>query len=256
VFADVFLTEYLSEVDMIRLLFSVGDGVQTPKSFHTIDLSDEKAKLLLQSTAVVIGVENRNQFSDFLRDRLREADQAEQLNEELSRPGGVTATWNDGGMVIPEPLAGEIQQMFCKPNDAADHGIIELEMQSVLTPGVWVMSFTGKKHFLIEIHEDKVLDGPVPAKKISEPIVVKFPPNHRLPEMPQDYGCKVFYRDREDIECYSVKTGTLQGFDTVKKVFIVFDDESHRMMYSHSNEVWIVDKSAEKEIPCCGDDQF
>lgn len=119
---------------MIRLLFSVGDGVQTPKSFHTLDLTDEKAKLLLQSTAVVIGVENRTgPFSDFVRGRLREADQTEQMNEEMlrqkiSRPGGITATWNDGGTVIPEPLAGEIEKMFSQPKEPAGPACIEKEI--------------------------------------------------------------------------------------------------------------------------------
>lgn len=52
---------------MIRMLFSVGDGGQTPKTFHSIDLSDEKAKLLLQSTAVVIGFENLGPSDKFLK---------------------------------------------------------------------------------------------------------------------------------------------------------------------------------------------
>lgn len=119
---------------MIRLLFSVGDGVQTPKSFHTLDLTDEKAKLLLQSTAVVIGVENRTSpFSDFLRaqlgpSRLHDGDQVGRIVAEDVRPGGVTATWVNGGNVIPEPLAGEIEKMFSQPQEPAGPACIEKEI--------------------------------------------------------------------------------------------------------------------------------
>jgi hypothetical protein len=108
---------------MIRLFFSVGDGGQTAKTFHSIDLPDEKAKLLLQSTAVVIGFENCREIN--LRTSLGYAEQIalwRQTGKELRelaaiRPGGVSATWKndgnvDGGIPIPPHLATEIEKVF------------------------------------------------------------------------------------------------------------------------------------------------
>jgi len=95
---------------MIRLLFSVGDGGQTAKTFHSIDLSDEKAKLLLQSTAVVIGFENcgsvgvhgNEKFQEFMSHYLR-----------ANRPGGVSATWtDDGGIVMPKEISDKVVSSF------------------------------------------------------------------------------------------------------------------------------------------------
>jgi hypothetical protein len=108
---------------MIRLLFSVGDGGQTAKTFHSIDLPDEKAKLLLQSTAVVIGFENCREIN--LKTSLGYAEQialwektAKELRELAAiRPGGFSATWKndgnvDGGIPIPPNVAAEIENVF------------------------------------------------------------------------------------------------------------------------------------------------
>lgn len=123
--------------------------------------------------------------------------------------------------------------------------IVELTMHSVLTPGCWVIAFSHKEHFVVEISTEQKLNGPIPAAKLSGPIGVKFPLRHRLPVMPKDYGRQVVCRDMENFSIYDVKTGTLQGFDPVKKVFMVADQHSNHTMYRRENEIWIIDEPTE-----------
>jgi hypothetical protein len=123
--------------------------------------------------------------------------------------------------------------------------IVELTVHSVLTPGCWVIAFSHKEHFVVEVSTEQKLNGPIPAAKLSGPIGVKFPLRHRVPVMPKDYGRQVVCRDMENFSIYDVKTGTLQGFDPVKKVFMVAEQNGNHMMYRRENEVWIIDHPTE-----------
>jgi hypothetical protein len=123
--------------------------------------------------------------------------------------------------------------------------IVELTMHSVLTPGCWVIAFSHKEHFVVEICTEQKLNGPIPAAKLSGPIGVKFPLQYRPPVMPKDYGRQVVCRDMQNYNVYEVSTGTLRGFDPVKKLFMVGDQGSNRTMYLRENEVWIIDEPTE-----------
>lgn len=141
---------------MIRLLFSVGDGGQTAKTFHSIDLPDEKAKLLLQSTAVVIGFENcgigvhgNEKFQEFLAGFLRR-----------NPPGGVSATWtDDGGIVIPKEIADKVVSSFqqLEPEIACS--------DPSKAPVDERRSFTTKKHPGYFVLENEALEASYVAKE-------------------------------------------------------------------------------------------
>lgn len=123
--------------------------------------------------------------------------------------------------------------------------IVELTMHSVLTPGCWVIAFSHKEHFVVEVSTEQKLNGPIPAAKLSGPIGVKFPIRHRAPVMPKDYGRQVVCRDMENFNIYDVKIGTLHGFDPVKKVFMVAEQNGRHTMYRRENEIWIIDEPTE-----------
>lgn len=92
---------------MIRMMFSVGDGGQTAKTFHSIALPDEKAKLLLQSTAVVIGFENCRELS-YAEQIARVKIFAGKMPDVASESCDPQA---DGGIPIPPHLVPEIERL-------------------------------------------------------------------------------------------------------------------------------------------------
>jgi len=175
------------------------------------------------------------------------------LPEHLPPSRNVAVLW-------PEPLSASLPDLAFVGVDYAqgpdisatvavttepEQQIVELTMHSVLTPGCWVIAFSHKEHFVVEVSTEQKLNGPIPAAKLSGPIGVKFPLRHRVPVMPKDYGRQVVCRDMENFSIYDVKTGTLQGFDPVKKVFMVAEQNGNHMMYRRENEVWIIDHPTE-----------
>ncbi len=121
--------------------------------------------------------------------------------------------------------------------------VIELTMQSVLTPGVWVVAFDQKSHMLLEIKQERTLAVPVPSARISGPIGVKLPLQFRTPVMPKDYGRQVFFRD-DEYELDGLKTGVLKGFSEDEKVYMVAV-EGERTRYLKSRHIWTIDEPTE-----------
>lgn len=118
--------------------------------------------------------------------------------------------------------------------------IVELTMQSVLTPGVWVVAFDDKSHMLLEINQERTLEAPVPAARISGPIGVKLPVQFRTPAMPKDYGRKVYFRE-DEYELHDLKTGVLKGYDEDQKVYMV-SVEGERTRYLKHRQIWTIDE--------------
>lgn len=125
--------------------------------------------------------------------------------------------------------------------------IFELTMQSVLTPGLWVVAFQTKEHFLVEVGHDRTreLEHPIPAAKISGPIGVKLPLQNRIPQMPKDYGKQVYFRSPENFDQCEVSSGILQGFHSGKNQFIVASDNRSHLSYVREGDIWIIDEPTE-----------
>jgi len=156
--------------------------------------------------------------------------QAEQLNSLESHVGVDWAAGQDFTATVAVTTEPELR-------------IVELTMQSVLTPGVWVVAFDHKSHMLLEIKQERTLEAPVPASKISGPIGVKLPVQFRSPVMPSDYGRKVYFRD-EEFELEGLRTGFLKGFSEEEMVYMVSVD-GERTRYLKCRHIWIIDQPTE-----------
>ena len=115
-----------------------------------------------------------------------------------------------------------------------------LKMETTLSPGLWVLMRSPEQHEIVEIRETKPLSAAIPAAMISGPVSVQVPIEYRKPCMPKDYGKTVYCMDFEEpLESFTCLKGVLQGYDPVRKCFMV-QTEARSPSIFREQMTWIV----------------